>query len=57
MNATVLVDYYDRITGELHRPGETVELTEARAAELAGGGFVAADKPRPRRRATPKKAE
>lgn len=41
MKATVTTQYIDRETGAFHAVGEEVELTEARAGELAAGGFVA----------------
>ncbi len=41
MKATVTTQYIDRETGAFHAAGEEVELTEARAKELAAGGFVA----------------
>ncbi len=50
MNACVINNYVDRETGELHVAGERVELTAARAAELAAGGYVqceAAPEPEP----------
>ena len=40
MKASVKRAYTDRITGEIHLKGETVELTDERAEELARGGFV-----------------
>lgn len=40
MNAHVITNYVDRVTGELHLEGERVTLTDARAAELSAGGFV-----------------
>lgn len=53
MEAKVLKAYIDRETGELHRVGESVKLTKARAEELSGKGFVKAedaeDKPRAKR--------
>lgn len=45
MRAEVIVSYTDRITGDVHFAGSSVELTEARARELAEGGFVRADLP------------
>lgn len=59
MKAKVITAYIDRITEELHKPGEEVELTEARAKELAEGGFVEVAKAAPKRpRKSPaKKAE
>lgn len=41
MKATVTTQYIDRETGAFHAVGEEVELTVARAGELAAGGFVA----------------
>lgn len=57
MKASVKRAYTDRITGEIHLKGETVELTDERAEELARGGFVevAAPKAAARKRA-PRKA-
>lgn len=62
MKASVKRAYTDRITGEIHLKGETVELTAERADELARGGFVEAaaqetgePKAAPRKRA-PRKA-
>lgn len=40
MKASVIRAYTDRITGEIHLEGNIVELTNARAEELAAGGFV-----------------
>lgn len=40
MLAEVLRHYTDRIDGAVHLAGERVELTQARAAELGGAGFV-----------------
>lgn len=59
MKAKVITAYIDRITNELHKPGEEVELTEARAKELSAGGFVEASKAAPKRvrKAPAKKAE
>jgi hypothetical protein len=59
MKAKVITAYIDRITNELHKPGEEVELTEARAKELSAGGFVevAEAAPRRTRKAPAKKAE
>lgn len=41
MKAKVIIQYIDRETNIFHAVGETVELTDARASELAAGGFVA----------------
>lgn len=41
MKAKVITQYIDRETNTFHAVGETVELTDARASELAAGGFVA----------------
>lgn len=60
MKAKVITAYIDRITNELHRPGEEVELTEMRAKELSAGGFVEVAKaaaPKRARKAPAKKAE
>lgn len=59
MKAKVITAYIDRITNELHKPGEEVELTEARAKELSAGGFVEVAKAAPKRtrKAPVKKAE
>lgn len=59
MKAKVITAYIDRITNELHKPGEEVELTEARAKELSAGGFVEVAKAAPSRtrKAPAKKAE
>lgn len=43
MRARVIRAYIDRIDGSVHYPNTTVELTEGRAAELSGKGFVEAD--------------
>ncbi len=40
MKASVTKAYTDRETGIVHCPGESVDLSEARAAELAQGGYV-----------------
>lgn len=40
MKALVNKAYTDRITKKLHLAGETVDLSEERAAELAGKGIV-----------------
>lgn len=59
MKASVIKAYQDRITHELHLVGDEVELTEARAKELAGGGFVELAKApakRPARKAPAKRA-
>lgn len=40
MLAEVVRHYTDRIDGAVHLAGERVELTQARAAELGGAGFV-----------------
>lgn len=40
MRATVTANYTDRLDGTVHLAGEDVDLTEARARELAGAGFV-----------------
>lgn len=40
MKCKVKKPYTDRITDEVHFAGETVDLTSARATELAEGGFV-----------------
>lgn len=40
MKCKVITPYTDRITDEVHMPGEAVELTAARAKELADGGYV-----------------
>ena len=42
MKALVNKAYTDRITKKLHLAGETVDLSEERAAELAGKGVVRA---------------
>ncbi len=64
MKAKVIVPYIDRITDELHKAGETVELTQARADELSKGGFVEVEaapkrvvKTTPRKKTAAKKAE
>ncbi|MDO4591018.1 MAG: hypothetical protein Q4B35_06460 [Slackia sp.] len=49
-NGTVKADYYDRITGALHKVGATVSVSDERAAELEAGGFIEVE----RERATPK---
>lgn len=58
MKAEVITAYTDRFTYNVHYRGETVELSEERAKELAAGGFVKLEqaKKAPRRRAA-KKAE
>lgn len=40
MLATVTYPYRDRETFAVHLPGDEVELTEARFAELSAGGYV-----------------
>lgn len=40
MRASVIKAYTDKATSEVHFAGEIVELTDARAKELAAGGFV-----------------
>lgn len=40
MKAKVTKAYTDRLDGAVRLPGESVELSEARAAELAAGGYV-----------------
>ncbi len=40
MKAKVIKAYTDRLDGVVRLPGESVELSEARAAELAAGGYV-----------------
>lgn len=56
MKANVIKPYIDRETGDLHREGEVVELTAARAAELAEGGFVEPmESPKPAAKAAPKR--
>ncbi len=40
MKAKVTKAYTDRLDGVVRLPGESVELSEARAAELAAGGYV-----------------
>lgn len=63
MKCEVKVAYTDKNNGEVHLAGESVELTEARANELASAGFVekpkaAAKKPAARKAAPKaKKAE
>lgn len=42
MRARVVRAYTDRVTHELHRAGETVTLTAARARELEAAGRVEA---------------
>ena len=43
VRAKVIDIYKDRVDGVIHRVGDTIELTEARLAELAKGGFVEPD--------------
>lgn len=40
MLASVVKPYTDRESGAVYLAGESVELTQARAAELAGAGYV-----------------
>lgn len=40
MLAEVVDAYTDKYTREIHRTGETVELTDERAKELAASGHV-----------------
>lgn len=47
MKAAVVVSYTDRITGDVHFAGSSVELTAERARELSDGGFVKVDGPIP----------
>lgn len=61
MKALVIKAYTDRLDGKVHFSGETVELTDARAAELSKGGYVevqetkaAPKKAAPRKRTTKK---
>lgn len=49
MKAEVITAYTDRLTGEVHLPGETVDLSDGRLAELAEGGFVRAKATRRRK--------
>lgn len=56
MKATVIKAYKDRITGELNLRGAEVELTEARAKELAEGGFVEVGQTTPAKKAATRKA-
>lgn len=52
MLATVIKPYTDRERGEVHLAGESVELTQARAAELSGAGYVSpVEQPAPVQRA------
>lgn len=58
MKAEVLISYTDKHTGDVHWRGETVELTAARAKELAASRHVAVIEEKPkatRRRTTAKK--
>ena len=58
MKCEVKVAYTDKNNGEVHLAGESVELTEARANELASAGFVEKPKPAARKGAPKaKKAE
>lgn len=58
MKAKVIKAYICRITGELHKTGEEVELTEARVKELAEGGFVELiEAPKRTRKTATKKVE
>lgn len=45
MFATVTYPYRDRETYEIHRTGDTVELTPERFAELSASGYVDAASP------------
>ena len=45
MFATVTYPYRDRETYEIHRTGDTVELTPERFAELSANGYVDAASP------------
>ena len=45
MFATVTYPYRDRETYEIHRTGDTVELTPERFAELSASGYVDAATP------------
>lgn len=54
MKCVVTSAYTDKNDGQVHLGGEEVELTEARASELASLGFV--EKPKPARKAPAKKA-
>lgn len=45
MIATVTYPYRDRETYEIHRTGDTVELTPERFAELSASGYVDAASP------------
>lgn len=40
MKATVLETFEDKYTGELHRPGEALELESDRAEDLAARGLI-----------------
>lgn len=53
-NAVVLSSYTDKHTGEVHWAGESVELSDARAKELAESGHVRVKQPK--RKATARKA-
>lgn len=54
MKCVVTSAYTDKNDGKAHFGGEEVELTEARANELASLGFV--QKPKPVKKAPAKKA-
>lgn len=55
MKCVVTSAYTDKNDGLVHLAGEEVELTEARASELASAGFVEKPKAAPKK-AAPKKA-
>ena len=57
MLARVVDAYTDKHTREIHRVGETVELSEERARELTASGHVrAAEQPEtPRKKAAPRR--
>lgn len=56
MLATVTDAYTDKYTREIHRAGDTVELTEERFKELTASGHIrAAQAEAPQKKATPRR--
>lgn len=57
MLAEVVDAYTDKYTREIHRAGETVELTDERAKELAASGHVllAEQAEAPQKKAAPRR--
>lgn len=54
--AKVLVEFRDRETWRLWTAGDEFDGTTERVAELAAGGYVEGDKPKPASKRTTRKA-